>query len=61
MKIEQKPKFQPIIITLETSQEAEAVWYAIRTVTPKSLLDRDVMTDMSNWFANVGQLGGTRT
>lgn len=29
MKVEQKTKFTPITITLETEKEAEALWYAL--------------------------------
>lgn len=64
MKINQKPMFQPITITLETAEEAEALWDVVRLAsgnmtnveaTPKH---KKLLADMSSFFSNNAQLGG---
>lgn len=60
MKITQKPKFQPITITLETADEAEAFWNALRSVETVVIDEaaHRIVIDLSNWFSNISQLGG---
>lgn len=60
MKVKQNPMFQPITITLETPEEAEALWDALRsaeTLAQDAATHRIIM-DLSNWFSNHAQLGG---
>ena len=58
MKIEQNPKFQPITITIESKEEAEAIWQAIRNMSSGDS-DRDaILRKVSDWFINMSQLGG---
>lgn len=56
MKIKQDvPQFTPITITIETREEAEALWLAVRAALgngSKSV----VCSDISNWFANESRL-----
>ena len=60
MKIEQKPKFQPITITLETQEEAETFWafISIGESKPTEIWGRlDAMSkQLGNWFSNQAQL-----
>lgn len=60
MKIQQKPKFQPITITLETDEEAKALWDAVSYYEPKvgemGQIHRDILNALSNWFCNNSQL-----
>jgi hypothetical protein len=58
MKCEQKPEFQPITIILETAQEAEAVWYAVRKQRNPVAEESAICTRLSNWFSNRAQFGG---
>lgn len=66
MKIQQETKFQMITITLETKEEAIALWDVIRTKGFNSYDPREIpqleafqfLTDLSNWFSNEAQLGG---
>ena len=66
MKIEQESKFQPITITLETKDEAIALWDAIQTKgfnsdDPKNIPRMaafQFLTELSDWFSNEAQLGG---
>lgn len=60
MKIEQKPEYQPITITLESVEEAIRVWDAISEKAERmpDSEDRDFYNQMSNWFSNHVQLGG---
>lgn len=58
MKIEQNPKFQPITITIETKEEAEAIWQAVRSMS-SGVKERDeIFRKVSDWFSNISQLGG---
>jgi hypothetical protein len=60
MKIEQKPKFQPIVMTLETAKEAEALWAAVDRQV-ETINDGDyksILIGISNWFSNNAQIGG---
>ena len=57
MKIEQKPKFQPITIMLETREEAEIFWDLIsmeRVIKSGKILSMGI--ELSNWFSNNAQL-----
>jgi hypothetical protein len=60
MKIKQTPQFQPITITLETVEEAEALWGAICMdgVVNEVPERKIILDDLSNWFSNNAQLGG---
>lgn len=60
VKIKQQPKFQPITITLETTEEAEAFWNALRSAETVVVDDsaRRIVLDLQNWFSSVSQLGG---
>lgn len=63
MKIEQKPKFQPITITLETEAEAQAIWDAVLAYKPhghSEQITNDTLCAISNWFSNKAQLLGVR-
>ena len=57
MKLEQEVKFQPITITLETMEEAEALW-AIMECEFETKAARDLAIEISNWMASQAQLGG---
>ena len=57
MKLEQKPKFQPITITLETADEAEAFW-AIMSCEFKTKAARDLSIEIFNWITDQAQLSG---
>lgn len=62
MKIKQdEPQFTPITITLETREEAEALWDALRVergdpvpCRPQSY--RTFYTNLSDWLANESRL-----
>ena len=57
MKIEQKPKFQPITITLETREGAEIFWDLIsvgRRSKSGKILSMGI--ELSNWFSNNAQI-----
>jgi hypothetical protein len=59
MKLEQKAKFQPITITLETEEDAIAFWDLIRwggSKRPTKL--KELATKISDWFSNSAQFGG---
>jgi hypothetical protein len=60
MKIKQDlPQFTPITITLETREEAEALWLALRNVEYVGAVpvrDRLICGEMSNWFSNESRL-----
>ncbi len=58
MKIEQNPEFQPITITLETAEEAEALWRAVRDAETVTIdKDRfDILRELSDWFTTEAQL-----
>ena len=58
MKLEQKAKFQPIVITLETKEEAAEFWDLIRwggSKRPTRL--KDFATKINNWLSNSAQFG----
>lgn len=62
MKIEQKPQYQQIVITLETAQDAESFWKMVRAADGAKM---DAQTTryaimISNWFSERGQLGAQR-
>jgi hypothetical protein len=61
MKIKQDPKFQPITIVLETSEEAMALWRAL--MLSEGLHDNELewqtVRELSNWFSNNAQVGGS--
>ena len=58
MKIEQKTKFQPITITLETEEEAKALRNAVLQYEDRGApqIHNDTLRAMSNWFNNVAQM-----
>jgi hypothetical protein len=60
MKIEQKAQFKPITITLETLDEAKAIWDAVNEGRASTGNSRSfhVCVELSNWFSNNAQLGG---
>ena len=60
MKIEQKPKFQPITITLETSEEADMFWEVIVGGVVISKKAKKFGIEISNWLSNNAQLGGCK-
>ena len=57
MKLEQEVKFQPITITLETEEEAEAL-RAIMQCEFKTKAARDLAIEISNWMCSKAQLEG---
>lgn len=60
MKIKQDvPQFTPVTITLETREEAEALWIAVRDARNRGGLTSERMAfhiNMSNWFSNESRL-----
>lgn len=66
MKIEQKPKFQPITITLETSYDADAfadiMGYYLRNLSNKQEGTHgaaySLAVEFIDWFSDQAQLGG---
>lgn len=60
MKLEQTPEFKPIVITLETKEEAELVWKALRVLDGSSLIltgnERDFMRMALDWFSTEAKL-----
>lgn len=52
MKFSQGDVFQPITITLETLQEAQALWDIIRRTSTVSDEESDLLCDLSNAFSN---------
>ena len=60
MKIEQKPKFQPITITLETSEEAKLLWEVIVGDQEIGKKAKKFGIEISNWLSNNAQLGGDK-
>lgn len=63
MKITQQHIFQPITITLETADETDALWDAIRKYEVEGDDEyvrkaRKFCLDLNNWFSNHAQLGG---
>jgi len=59
MKIKQKETFEPITITLETKQEAVALWDIVNTIVPGSCENKDAVSlsiEISNYFSNKSQM-----
>jgi hypothetical protein len=56
MRIEQKPKFQPITIVLETAEEAEALFSLVAGLNIEK--HRKVLNKLCNWFSEKSQLIG---
>jgi hypothetical protein len=59
MKIEQKAEFQPITLTIETAEEAEAVWKAIAegSVSAPLAESRSILCGIDVWFCNLSNGG----
>ena len=58
MKVHQQPKFQPIILALETVEEAEWLWEAVdKPGLQVSQQQREFYIALSDWFLNHAQLG----
>lgn len=57
MKIEQKPKFQPITITLETQKEVLAFWDVI-IGNKRDTKAKTLAIEISDWLSANAQLGG---
>lgn len=55
MECKQEPKFQPITITLETAQEAEALW-AVLERRVESQSEQKIINDLADWFSQQAQL-----
>jgi len=60
MEISQEPKFQPITIILESKEEAEALWKAVRffdfiwgEINEK---DVKILGRINNWFSTQANL-----
>lgn len=60
MKLMQAQKqFAPILLTLETREEAKAIWTAVHERAASkdaSKEDRDFLMEISNWFATIAVL-----
>jgi len=61
MNLIQCAKFQPITIVLETKEEAEALWKALRVFEKykkgkMSIEERNFVVTLSNWFSNQASL-----
>jgi len=58
MKIEQNPKFQPITITLETKEEAEALYKAVCYLAESGLTSdvKNISRHLSSWFTTEAHL-----
>ena len=57
MKITQPTEFKPITIVLETAEEAEILWEAVRLSVDMPYIDfkpkaRDFLIALSDWFSN---------
>ena len=58
MKIEQKPEFQPITITIESDAEALALWEIVGNQgTGLGNNAEGLCREISNWLSNNSQLG----
>ena len=56
MKITQEKTFKPIVITLETQKEADALWDLIELShiwLPKNSPERLLAIQISNWFTRL--------
>ena len=58
MKLQQHPVFQPITITLETSEEAVAFWGILESVKSGHGAADALACRISNWLSEHAQLGG---
>lgn len=57
MKLEQeKVRYAPITLTLETKEEAELLWTIIRAHTDRSHAERKFCNTLSDWFSSVAKL-----
>ena len=57
MLLEQDPEFRPITITLETQDEAEALWAAVTFGVP--VVDpchHKILTMISDWFSSKAKI-----
>ena len=58
MKIEQDATFNPIVLTLETSREAQMMWDAVLAYKQKGPVEIKFFTELSDWFSTCAKLGG---
>ena len=60
MQISQEKTFNPITLTLETEEEAQAIWEVINVGAERSdnltSEQKKFLCDLSNWFSNVAKL-----
>ena len=57
MKItQQENHFAPITIVIETAEEAEVLWAAIRCFRASDPSDKQRLIEMSDWFSNHAKL-----
>jgi len=57
MKITQQEKdFAPITIVIETAEDAEVLWAAIRCFRASGQSDKQRLIEMSDWFSNHAKL-----
>jgi len=57
MEITQQEKdFAPITIVIETAEEAEAPWAAIRAYETTGKAERRFMNEISDWFSTQARL-----
>lgn len=56
MRFEQNDEFKPITITLETRQEAEALWDAVRNTQLGDSTKDAILRSISNWFSSHAHL-----
>jgi hypothetical protein len=61
MKLETESSFKPITLTLETKEEAEAVWEAVATMSVEGHRDlkRDALVALDVMFCNLNNTGKT--
>ena len=60
MQICQEETFNPITLTLESEDEAQALWEAINVGSQRSdaltASQKKFLTNLSDWFSNVAKL-----
>jgi len=57
MKITQQEKdFAPITIVIETAEEAEVLWAAIRCFRASDPRDKQRLIEISDWFSTKAKL-----
>ena len=57
MKITQQEKdFAPITIVIETAEEAEGLWAAIRCFRASDPRDKQRLIEISDWFSTKAKL-----